>query len=191
MDVDTAITEAAKKLGYQEVKSEQRDVIRQFVSGRDVFVSLPTGFGKSLCYVLLPLVSFYDAVRGRPQSIVLCISPLVSLMVNQKEKFASKGLAVEYVGSGVEAHDRIMQGQCQLVYISPEALLCNLYWREILRSEVWQLNLVALVVDEAHCVQKWLVIYNMHSAGNFVYNICAAFYRGDHFRHAYGRIGEI
>ena len=52
---------AARKLGYGEVKSEQSRVIREIVAGNDVFVALPTGYGKSLCYALLPLV--FDFVR--------------------------------------------------------------------------------------------------------------------------------
>ena len=47
------------------------------------------------------------------------------------------------------------EGQAQLVYISPEQLLGNLLWREMLRSEVYQRNLVAFVIDEAHTVSKW------------------------------------
>ena len=67
--------ETANKLGYQEVKIEQREMIHEFVLGRGVFVSLPL-----VC----------DAIHGRPQSstlpLVLCIlSPLVSLMGDQKE----------------------------------------------------------------------------------------------------------
>ena len=138
------------------MKSEQRRVIREITAGNDVFVALPTGYGKSLCYALLPLV--FDYIRDRPPStsIVLCVSLLISLMVDQKEQYRKRGLAVEYIGSGEErAQERVSNGLCQLVYISPEALLCNLYWREILRSSTWQKNLVAFVVDEAHCVPKW------------------------------------
>ena len=118
MDVDSAIVQAARKLGYGEVKSEQSRVIREIVAGNDVFVALPTGYGKSLCYALLPLV--FDFVRGRrlASSIVLGVSPLVSLMVDQKE----------FVGSGEDStRERIANGQCQLVCqlvcISPEAPL--------------------------------------------------------------------
>ena len=156
MAVDLAIDEAASRLGYDKVKLEQRQAIRGIIEGNDVFVALPTGYGKSLCYALLPLV--FDLYYRRPPStsIVICISPLVSLMQDQREKFSPRGLTVDYVGSSDEgAHERIKQGMCQLVYVSPEALLCCLHWRELLRTELWQKNLVALVVDEAHCVQKW------------------------------------
>ena len=47
--------------------------------------------------------------------------------------------------------------RCQLVFVSPELLLCNRRCREMLRSEVYRKNLIGVVVDEAHCVKTWLV----------------------------------
>ena len=106
---------------------------------------------------MLPFV--FDKLHGRSPktSIVVCISPLVTLMQDQKGKFSPKGLSCEYVGEGVEtaAIDRVKNGECQLVFITPEAVICSTYWRELLRTDIYQKNLVALVVDEAHCVKKW------------------------------------
>ena len=53
--LDSAIDAAAARLGYEEVKPEQREAVRGLVNGRDVFVALPTGFGKSLCYAICGL----------------------------------------------------------------------------------------------------------------------------------------
>ena len=53
-------------------------------------------------------------------------------------------------------HIGVKKGQFQLLYISPESLLRNPQWRELLLSKVYRENLVALVVDKAHCVTKWL-----------------------------------
>ena len=65
------------------------------------------------------------------------MSPLVALMQDQKEKFAPRGLTVEYVGASDDSsHERITQGLCQLVYMSPESLICNLHWRELLKTEL-------------------------------------------------------
>ena len=50
-----AVSAASKKLGYVKLKPEQKSVIEEFLKGRDVFVSLPTGSGKSLCYAILPV----------------------------------------------------------------------------------------------------------------------------------------
>ena len=70
------ITEAVQALGYRLPTREQLLVTEQFVSGRDVFVSLPTGSGKSVCYGCLPLV--FDRLRddGDHHSIVVVVAPL-------------------------------------------------------------------------------------------------------------------
>ena len=64
--------------------------------GRDVFVALPTGYGKSLCYCCLPRV--VDLVRSvEKQSIVVVVSPLITLMKDQVAAYHSKGLTAGYV----------------------------------------------------------------------------------------------
>ena len=76
------ISASAKALGFGQLKTEQAAAISQFVSGKDVFVALPTGYGKSLCYCCLPYV--YDRLRSvEKQSIVVVVSPLVALMKDQ------------------------------------------------------------------------------------------------------------
>ena len=86
---------------------------------------------------------------------MICVSPLMSLMMDQQQKFS---LATEFVGEAQQDHSaiaRVKEGQVQLMYISPESLLTNHLWRELLRSDVYRENLVAFVVDEAHCVKQW------------------------------------
>ena len=80
-NIDTCSKAAANFLGYASLKQEQATVINQFLFGKDVFAVLPTGFGKTLCYACLPLV--FDAVLGTDRSIVVVISPLVSIMKDQ------------------------------------------------------------------------------------------------------------
>ena len=60
-DVSAAIEVAVRRLGYESPTTEQKDAVTAFVKGKDVFVSFPTGSGKSLCYACLPWV--FDAVR--------------------------------------------------------------------------------------------------------------------------------
>ena len=60
--MESIIREVAASLGITTVKKEQHEAISKFVEGRDVFVTLPTGYGKSLCYTCLPLV--FDRIRG-------------------------------------------------------------------------------------------------------------------------------
>ena len=71
---------------------------------------------------------------------------------------SKKGLVVEYIGEGQDDHEaltRVIKGNVQLVYMSPESLLCNPRIRKMLCSSVYQHNLVAFVVDEAHCLKMW------------------------------------
>lgn len=58
-----------------------------------------------------------------------------------------------------ETSRKILEGEYQLVFISPEAVLSRRKWRKMLLSHVYQNNLIALVIDEAHCVKKWYTIY--------------------------------
>ena len=60
-----AANAAARKLGYAALKLQQQEVVVNFLSGRDVFAVLPTGYGKSLCYALLPLA--FDLLEGNAE----------------------------------------------------------------------------------------------------------------------------
>ena len=157
--IDRAIHEAVTKLGYSRASGDQVVAIREFVLGRDVFVMLPTGSGKSLCYAALPYV--FDSLRGENRaSIVLVASPLQSIMEDQVKKYTARGLHAAFLGKA-QRDERVragvVHGDYQLVYMSPEAMLLNLRWREMFRSDVYQNNLMCLAVDEAHCVEKWYV----------------------------------
>ena len=109
---------------------------------------------------------------GETGSIVLCISPLTSLMMDQRNKFAPRGLKVEFVGEqqtdSASWHD-VIQGKVQLVYLTPENLIENKTYRKMLLSSIYQEKLVAICVDEAHCIQTW----------------------GDQFRVTFSQIGDI
>jgi len=158
MEVDAAIDSAARSVGLPALKPTQREAIRAFASGRDVFVALPTGHGKSFCFVLLPLV--FDRILGRSGSIVLCVSPLTSLMMEQRSKYGKLGISFEFVGElqqDIESMNSVQKGLVQLLFVSPESLISNPQWREMLRLQVYQERTVALVVDEAHCIAMWYV----------------------------------
>ncbi len=77
---DKAIDSSAKRFGFQ-LKKEQMLAIRNFMEGKDVFVSLPTGYGKILCYLLLP--SIFNARYNENNSKIIVISPLISPMEDQ------------------------------------------------------------------------------------------------------------
>ena len=154
--VEEALSEALQKLGYASFRSmHQRKAIESFVQGNDVFVCLPTGSGKSLCYCILPAV--FDHLHGVRSSIAVVISPLVALMKDQVRAMTEKGVSAVFVGDCRDDNDiaRVSEGAYQIVYMSPEALLEDDQWRDMLLTSVYKQNLIGLVVDEAHCVKKW------------------------------------
>jgi len=148
--VRRAIDEATKQLGYAELRPNQALMVNSFLEGRDVFVTVPTGSGKSLCYCLLPKV--FDILRGsnlvETQCVVIVVSPLVVLMKDQVRQMTERNMRAVYVGDvDSETENEVCSGKYQLVYLSPEALLTNMMWRDNLQSPVYQQNLVALVID--------------------------------------------
>ena len=147
LEVELAIKSAAKAIGVDELKPKQMSAVFSFVNGSDVFVALPTGYGKSICFAILPLV--FNALRGNPGSIVVCVSPLTALMMEQRAKFSIRGLVTEFIGElqqDVEAMANVKKGTVQLLYVSPESILSNPQWRDMILLPVYQKNLVALVV---------------------------------------------
>ena len=149
--IEAAMQACCRAVGVSSLKTKQKEAISSFLKGRDVFVCLPTGYGKSLCFVLLPLVCMCDYLRGQKNgSIVICVSPLTSLMMEQKAKYTHYGLSVEFVGElqyDLQSIQNVKEGKVQLLYISPESILRNPQWREMLLSDTYQANLVAVVVD--------------------------------------------
>ena len=65
MDVESALTVATARLRYAELKDKRKEAIKAFASGKDVFVSLPTGYGKSLCFCLSCSTLFVVNLNGK------------------------------------------------------------------------------------------------------------------------------
>ena len=92
------------------------------------------------------------------------MSPLIALMMDQRDKFSPKGIITEFVGEDqVDKNviSQVIRGEVQLVFISPESLVCNPLFRNMLLSSTYKEKLVALVIDEAHCVKLWYVTTSM------------------------------
>ncbi|MDR0352673.1 MAG: DNA helicase RecQ [Opitutaceae bacterium] len=133
--------------GYPEFRPLQREIIEASLAGRDVFALLPTGGGKSMCYQLPAL--------HRP-GLTVVVSPLIALMKDQVDQLQAAGVAATFLNSSLgaaEARSRLAglhRGEWRLLYVAPERLMLD-GWQENLR--VW--NVVALAIDEAHCVSEW------------------------------------
>ena len=157
-DFQKAVSGVCATFGVKKLYPQQEKALSEFLSGSDVFVSLPTGFGKSLIFQMAPLVANeLQHSRFPNQSIVVVISPLVALMKDQVSFLRSLNVSAEFVSAEqVESVlKEIEAGKYQLVYASPESMLSADRWRRMLTSKVYQKNLIGIAVDEAHCISHW------------------------------------
>jgi ATP-dependent DNA helicase RecQ len=138
-----------KYWGYSEIKDKQYEVIDTVIKGNDVIGLLPTGYGKSMCYLIPPLFT---------SKVMFVISPLISLMEDQKEKLLDLNISVSTLhGNNMNrAKDiiDIIDGKIKIVYMSPEYLV-NGDGLDLAKSlnEMGQLGYLA--IDESHCISMW------------------------------------
>jgi len=147
-------TDKAKKIllkywNIETLKDKQISVINEILSGNDVVGLLPTGYGKSLCYLLPPLLT---------KKTIFIISPLISLMDDQKDKLLKMGIMVSALHcNNLNKHDetnQILSGKIKIVYMSPEYLIDG-YGFELAQKLVENNQLGFLAVDESHCLSAW------------------------------------
>ena len=162
--LNECLSTAAQTLGYTNLKPEQHRAVAELLRGRDTFVSLPTGYGKSLVYQVLPACAREILLRVPGQirddafrPMVFVLSPLVSLMQDQAERLSDVNVSSTFLSSEpVEGQiDRILAGGISIVFSSPEALLQQGDGRKLILSAYVQRNIIAVAVDEAHCIVKW------------------------------------
>lgn len=91
----------------------------------------------------------------------------------------------------VQLNFSVMSGDVQLLYMSPETLLTNKEWRDVLESPIVQDSLVGLIVDEAHCVKKWYVYLEITIVFIMTTILINARCRGEDFRKEFHKIGEV
>ena len=85
-------------------------------------------------------------------------------MMDQRDKFQARGVAAEYVcEKQKDTHilEKVSSGEVQLVFIGPESIVGSRRYHKMLASPCYQQKLVAIAVDEAHCIKTWLVDYCM------------------------------
>lgn len=140
------------------LKELQRRGLEALIKGQDVFIVQPTGSGKSLIFQSAPIVFDIMKPLQKGKSIAIVISPLVSLMEDQVGFLKSIGIMAEFVGDDQKdegAKKMVEQGECQIVYGSPEAFLSSKRWRAMLSSEIYKERLRLVAIDEAHCISHW------------------------------------
>ena len=150
--IDVSIENDLKKnlkeiFGFDNFRGEQEKIIKSIVSGKNTFVIMPTGAGKSLCYQLPATVLHGTAI---------VISPLIALMKNQVDQMMAFGINAQFLNSTLNKSEMnrvkndVVSGACKLLYIAPESLtkVDNL---EFLKKA--KISFVA--VDEAHCISEW------------------------------------
>ncbi|ADQ81276.1 DNA helicase RecQ [Riemerella anatipestifer] len=142
--------ELKKYFGFSTFKGQQEAIISTLLGGKDVFVLMPTGGGKSLCYQLPALIS---------EGTAIVVSPLIALMKNQVD--AVNGLSSEEGVAHVlnsslnktqikQVFNDINSGRTKLLYVAPESLI-----KEDYLDFLKQANISFVAIDEAHCISEW------------------------------------
>jgi ATP-dependent DNA helicase RecQ len=136
--------------GFDNFKGDQEPIITNILEGKNTFVIMPTGGGKSICYQLPALMS---------EGTAIVISPLIALMKNQVDQlraFGGSDSIAHFLNSSLnkaeitQVKSDLLDGQTKLLYVAPESLAKqeNIDFLRLLK-----ISFVA--VDEAHCISEW------------------------------------
>jgi ATP-dependent DNA helicase RecQ len=133
--------------GYAKFRPLQREIIQDALAGRDVFVLMPTGGGKSLCFQLPALMR---------DGLTIVVSPLISLMKDQVDALRTSGIPATYLNSTVDREEAkvrwrgLHRGEYRMLYVAPERLMLDTFLERALK---W--NIAQFAIDEAHCISEW------------------------------------
>lgn len=151
MTKELNLTEKLKHyFGFDTFKGDQEAIIRNLLAGKDTFVLMPTGGGKSLCYQLPSLIM---------PGVAIVISPLIALMKNQVDVIngmSEENGVAHYLNSTLpkaaisQVMKDIREGKTKLLYVAPESLIKNENI-EFLQS----VPISFYAIDEAHCISEW------------------------------------
>lgn len=136
-----------KVFGFQEFRQYQEEIIKNIFNKKDVFVVMPTGGGKSLCYQLPAKI-----VDGT----VVVISPLISLMKDQVDAARENGISAAFLNSSLmpqemdEIYFKLRNQDLELLYIAPERFAMPNFI-ETLKT----IRISLFAIDEAHCISEW------------------------------------
>src|ERR1700747_3329579 len=133
--------------GYDQFRPVQREIISDALGGRDVFVLMPTGGGKSLCFQLPALTR---------EGLTIVVSPLISLMKDQVDALQTSGIPATYLNSTLDRQGAVARwrglhrGEYRMLYAAPERLMLETFLE---RAVNW--NIAQFAIDEAHCISEW------------------------------------
>ena len=133
--------------GYTSFRPFQAEIVSRLINGEDLFVLMPTGGGKSLCYQLPAL--------HRP-GVAIVVSPLISLMKDQVDALLAAGVRAAAYNSQATATEarqilaRLHDQQLDLLYIAPERLMSESFLERLRGIEI-----ALFAIDEAHCISQW------------------------------------
>ncbi len=137
--------------GHDTFRPGQLEIIEHVLAGRDAFVLMPTGGGKSLTYQLPALLL---------PGLTIVISPLISLMHDQVDRLLANGVAATFINTSLDYTERshraraAVNGKLNLLYVAPERLMGENFL-SLLDQVQQHAGLSLLAVDEAHCVSEW------------------------------------
>ena len=136
--------------GFDHFKGNQEAVIRNVLAGKDTFVLMPTGGGKSLCYQLPALMM---------EGVAIVISPLIALMKNQVDAMRTfsmeEGIA-HFLNSSLNkasvarVKEDVLAGKTKLLFFAPESLT-----KEDNVNFLRKIKISFYAIDEAHCISEW------------------------------------
>jgi ATP-dependent DNA helicase RecQ len=136
-----------KHFGYDQFRPLQQEIVRDALAGRDVFVLMPTGGGKSLCFQLPALIR---------DGLTIVVSPLISLMKDQVDALQTSGIAATFLNSALGRQEAVARlrglhrGEYRMLYVAPERLMLDTFLERALN---W--NIAQIAIDEAHCISEW------------------------------------
>src|SRR6266576_3736410 len=133
-----------KYFGYDSFRPLQKEIVSDILSGKDVFVLMPTGAGKSICYQVPALVF---------EGLTIVVSPLISLMKDQVDGMRQNGIACSYLNSSLsrkeqdEIFDQLHANKIRLLYVAPKRLM-----QQSFLEFLQKLPVSFIAIDEAHCI---------------------------------------
>ncbi len=143
-----ALKERLKEIfGYSQFRGNQETIIRNLLDGKNTFVIMPTGAGKSLCYQLPAMIH---------DGLAVVISPLIALMKNQVDQMNAYGVNARFLNSTLSKGEitrlkkDCMNGVVKLLYVAPESLN-----KEETIEFLKKVNVSFVAIDEAHCISEW------------------------------------